>query len=139
MTQFEKRLLKHGFSPAQIEIIVADLAGGTPNLYALATRIYASWNKKFRYAMKQKEELAALKRMLRLYDAEEIMTIAGKAKFGTISGMESVAGKFAPDIHYDPQFEIEIGWKFNGPTDAFAKEASYAAWLEHKEEECQKS
>lgn len=139
MTQFEKRLLKDGFSPAQVECIMADLAGGTPNLYTLAKRIYALWKKDFRYAVKQKEELAALKRLLRLYDTEEVATLAERAKFGSIVGLESVAAKFAPHVTFDPQFEIEVGWKYNGIADAFAKEAAYASWLENKETLCQKS
>lgn len=137
MTQLEKRLLKHGFAPEQIEIIMADIAGGPVNVYKLAKRVYAEWKKDFRLTVHRAAELAALKRMLKLYDEEEIAALAHKVKAGEIVALAAAAVRQTPVNQYDPVFELEEGWKYSRPSDALEKEAAYAIWRRVKEEECQ--
>ena len=136
MTQLEKRLLKDGFSPQQIETIMADIVGTKVNTYKLAKRVYAEWKMDFRLETQKPKELAALKRMLKLYSEEEIVALAHKVKVTDIIGLAAAAIRSTPVTQYDPVFELEEGWKYNRPSDALEKEATYAIWRRNKEEKC---
>lgn len=142
MTQLEKRLLKEGFTPPQVERIMATVAGGSYKIYAVAKQVYAEWEKDFRYATNQKIELSALKRMLRLYRPEEIVLLAKTIKLSSIQNLESVAVNYVQRPTYSSEFEIQEGWKYVGASASFAKEAAYIAWQEQQEnlqeETCQK-